>query len=308
MRVLLTGATGFVAAGLLPRLEQPVVFSRDADRARRSLERFHVTAYSWQPEREPPPAAAWEGVEAVIHLAGESIADGRWTEAKKKRLWDSRVVATSNLVAGLRNLADPPRVLICASASGYYGDRGDQPLTERDPPGDDFLARLCVAWEDAAREAETLGIRVVRPRLGIVLGPGGGALEKLLTIFRSGLASPLGDGRQWMSWIHREDLAELLMFAIAHSEIQGPLNASSPHPVTNREFTRTLAAAVHRPSFMPAVPRFALRLSMGEVADALLASQRMVPAGPESAGFVFRHPQLRGALQDVLGRQPANTG
>ena len=300
MRALITGATGFIGGRLLRVLPEAVVLSRDAQRAQRALEPFRVTAHAWQPAEEPAPAAAFEGVEVVFHLAGESLAEGRWTAAKKKRLRDSRVAGTRRLVAGLKQLSDRPRVLIAASAIGYYGNRGDLELVESDPPGTDFLAELCVEWEDAAREAESLGIRVVHPRIGIVLGTAGGVLAKLQPIFRAGLGSPLGDGQQWISWIHQDDLVGLMMFAAQRDDLHGALNATAPHPVTSRQFTKMLAEALHRPALLPAVPRFALRMALGEFADALTASQRVLPANAQKAGFSFQHAQLREALEHVL--------
>jgi uncharacterized protein len=244
----------------------------------------------------------------VFHLAGESIAQGRWTAEKKKRLRESRVQGTRNLVATLEKLTDRPRVLVSASAIGYYGDRGDQELVETDPPGSDFLADICVDWEAVAREAESLGIRVVHPRIGIVLGTAGGALAKLLPIFRAGLASPLGNGQQWMSWIHQDDLAALMMFAAERDDLRGPVNATAPHPVTNRQFTKILAEVLHRPALLPAIPKFALRMSMGEFAEALVASQRVLPARAQTAGFAFGHPDLRAALEQVLQAPTAGAG
>jgi len=300
MRALVTGATGFVGRHLLALLDRPVVLSRDAQRARENLCEFEVTAYDWDPTREPAPAAAFDGVQTVFHLAGESIAEGRWTTAKKQRLRDSRVLGTRNLVATLRQLTDGPRVLIAASAIGYYGERGDQVLSESETPGEGFLPELCVDWEHEAWQAQSHGVRVVNPRLGLVLSTDGGALGKMLPLFRYGMASPLGNGRQWMSWIHVVDLVRLLVFAAEHDTVQGPLNATAPNPVTNREFTKKLAAALHRPAFLPPVPRFALHLALGQFADALLESQRVVPTAAEQAGFRFQHPELREALQHLL--------
>jgi uncharacterized protein len=277
-----------------------MVLSRDVQRAEHELQDFPVTVHAWNPVDQPAPAAAFEGVDAVFHLAGESIAEGRWTSAKKQRLHDSRVLGTRNLVATLGQLADPPRVLVSASAIGYYGDRGDQPLRESDTPGEGFLSELCVAWEREAQAAGSVGVRVVHPRLGIVLSPDGGALAKLLPLFRKGMASPLGQGRQYMSWIHIDDLLDLLVFAAEQDAVTGPVNATAPYPVTNREFTKMLAAVLHRPVWLPPVPKFALRLTMGEFADSLFQSQRVLPAAAEQAGFRFQHPQLDGALQHLL--------
>jgi uncharacterized protein len=300
MRALITGATGFVGQKLLARLEQPIVLSRDVERARRALQDDRVTVYGWNPVDELAPASAFEGVDVVFHLAGESIAEGRWTAAKKQRLRESRVLGTANLVSTLRQLTDRPRVLVSASAIGYYGDRGDQVLRESDGPGEGFLSDLCVAWERESRAAESVGVRVVTPRIGIVLNPDGGALAKMLPLFRKGMASPLGNGRQYMSWIHIDDLLDLLLLAAENDALAGPLNATAPEPVTNRDFTRILAAVLHRPILLPPVPKFALRLSLGEFAEALFQSQRVIPEAAQRCGFTFQHAELDGALRDLL--------
>ena len=308
MRALVTGATGFVGRRLLAKLDHPIVLSRKPQRAREELMDYPVTVYGWNPAEEPAPAEALEGVDVVFHLAGESIADGRWTAAKKQRLRDSRVLGTRNLVAVLRDLKTKhaaeqvrlPQTLVSASAIGFYGDRGDQELRESDAPGEGFLPELCVAWEREAREAESVGVRVVSPRIGLVLDPAGGALGKMLPLFRAGLASPLGNGRQYMSWIHIDDLIRLLLFAAEQNSVTGPVNATAPHPVSNRDFTRILAKVLHRPTLLPPVPKFALRLSMGEFADALFDSQRVIPAAAEQHGFPFQHPELEDALKHLL--------
>jgi uncharacterized protein len=323
MRALVTGATGFVGRRLLGKLDHPIVLSRNPQRAREELMDYPVTVHGWNPTEEPAPAEAFEGVDVVFHLAGESIADGRWTAAKKQRLHDSRVLGTRNLVAALLKTGQAPapvafpktglssgvhdsepvsvsRVLVSASAIGYYGDRGEQELRESAAPGEGFLPDLCVAWEREAREAESAGVRVVSPRIGLVLNPGGGALGKMLPLFRAGLASPLGNGRQYMSWIHIDDLIRLLLFAAEHGNVAGPVNATAPHPVTNRDFTRILAKVLHRPALLPPVPKFALRLSMGEFANVLFESQRVIPAAAEQYGFQFQHPELEQALKHLL--------
>jgi uncharacterized protein len=300
MRALVTGATGFVGRKLLARLQDPVVLSRDAQRARQNLQAFHPTVFPWNPADQAAPAQAFEGVDVVFHLAGESVADGRWTAAKKQRLQDSRILGTRNLIATIAELDQPPQVLISASAVGYYGDRGDQKLVESDAPGEGFLADLSVAWEMEAQKAAASSVRVVNPRIGIVLSPDGGALARLLPIFRKGMGSPLGDGHQYMAWIHIDDLLDLMLLAAEQESISGPLNATAPHPVTNRDFTKTLAAVLHRPLLLPPVPKLALRLSMGEFADSLFHSQRVLPNVAEQAGFPFRYPQLDVALQQLL--------
>lgn len=244
------------------------------------------------PRNAPPPEC-----DAVVHLAGEPVAQ-RWTEDAKKRIADSRVEGTRRLINALSLQAQRPRVLVCASAVGYYGSRGDQILLEDSSPGSDFLARVVVAWEEAAGLGESLGMRVVRMRFGMVLGHGG-ALAKLLPPFRFGAGGKLGSGHQWMAWIHLEDAVNLILFALDYGAIRGAVNATAPHPVTNEEFTGRLANVLHRPAFLP-VPAFALKLALGEMAEMVLASQRVLPTVAKSAGFRFQYPELRLALENLL--------
>ena len=303
MRALVTGATGFVGHRLLGHLESPVVLSRDGGKAEHDLARFAVKGFSWNPQAEPPPAAAFEGVDTVIHLAGEPVASGLWTSAKKVRLRDSRIAGTRNLVATLGKLPVKPKVLVSASAVGYYGDRGDEVLDESAAPSSDFLGEVCQGWEREALAAQAFGIRVVIIRVGIVLGEKGGALAKMLTPFYLGAGSPLGNGRQYMAWIHIEDLVRIMLFAAEHHAVSGPLNGTAPNPVTNRQFTRTLGRVLRRPTFLPAVPGFMLRLMLGEVSSILLNSQRAIPQAAEQAGFKFAYPQLEGALDNIFRRR-----
>jgi uncharacterized protein (TIGR01777 family) len=302
MRALVTGATGFIGRWLLGKLDQPVVLSRSAARAEKSLASFGVRAFDWEPQSAPPLPAAFDGIDTVFHLAGDSVAKGRWTERKKARIHDSRVIGTQNLVAGLRGLARKPKVLISASAVGYYGSRGDDELDERRPPGDDFLAEVCIGWEREAAAARELGLRVVPIRIGIVLGEKGGALAKMLPPFYLGLGSPLGSGQQYWPWIHIEDLVEMMLFAAREPAIDASLNGVAPHPVTNREFTTTLGKVLGRPTFMPAVPQFVLKTMLGEFAGVLLSSQRAYPRAALAAGFAFKFADLEPALRDVLHR------
>jgi uncharacterized protein len=299
MRALLTGATGLIGARLAGRLAQAVVLSRDPERARRRL--GAAAAHAWAPESGPPPAPALADVDVVFHLAGEPVSEGRWTAERKRRIRDSRVLGTRHLVAGLAEQARRPRVLVCASAVGYYGDRGDDVLDETAPSGSGFLAEVCAAWEGEARAAEALGIRVVPVRIGIVLATEGGALAKLLGPFRAGAGGTMAGGRQWMPWLHIDDLVGLLLHAATNQGVRGPMNAVAPHPVTNRDFTRALAHAVHRPALLP-VPAFALRLLLGQMSEVVTASARALPALAERTGYVFRHPELHGALAALLGR------
>lgn len=294
MRIALTGATGFIGRNLTRALE-----ARGDEL--RILTRFpggRPGHYAWGPTAAPPNTAALEGCEAVIHMAGEPVAQ-RWTGAAKQRIRDSRVLGTRHLVESLGALAERPRVLVCASAIGYYGSRGDEILTEDSAPGSDFLAESCVAWEAEARAAEQLGVRVARARIGIVLGKGGGALEKMLPPFKAGLGGRLGHGRQWMSWIHVDDLVRLLLWALEQPGVSGAVNATAPNPVINTEFTRDLAAVLRRPALFP-VPAMALKLLYGEMSEVLLGSQRVVPAAAQALGFEFRYPLLRGALENLL--------
>ena len=297
MRALVTGATGFIGRRLVRELDRPLILSRRPEEARKILGAAEV--HAWNPEEGPPPVEAFEGVEAIFHLAGDSVASGRWTAAKKARIRRSRVQGTANLVEGLRNLKSRPRVLVSASAVGYYGSRGDEVLEEASAPGTDFLAGVSVAWEAEAGRARELGLRVVTVRNGMVLGAGGGALARMLLPFKLGLGGRLGDGRHWMPWVHLDDVVGLMLDA-AKSEISGAMNAVAPEPVINQEFTRTLARVLHRPAVFP-VPRFALALLFGELSTLLLASQRVVPRVAERAGYKFRFTSLEEALRQSVG-------
>ncbi len=300
MRALVTGATGFVGQRLLALLQQPVVLSRDGARAEMELAKFGVKAFSWNPTQKRPPAEAFTGVDAVFHLAGDSVASGRWTSAKKVRMRESRIAGTRNLVATLASLPVKPKVLISASAVGYYGDCGDEVLAESATPAGDYLAELCQGWEREALAAEQHGIRVALIRIGIVLGEKGGALSKMLKPFYVGAGAPLGNGKQYMPWIHIQDLVKLMLFAAENDFVHGPLNGVAPSPVTNREFTKSLGRAIRRPTFMPPVPGFMLRLMFGEFGSILLNSQRAIPKAAEQAGFKFDYADLEPALQNIF--------
>jgi len=279
MNIALTGATGFIGrrAGELLRGEGHTVRAIST--------------------RTAPRATDLAGCEAVIHLAGEPVSQ-RWTAAARERIRASRVEGTRALVAALA--AKPPAVLVSASAVGYYGSRGDETLTESSAPASDFLGRIAVEWEREAREAEKLGVRVVTLRIAVVLGRDGGALAKMLVPFRLGVGGRIGDGKQWMPWIHLNDLASLIGFAVRNPSLAGAVNAAAPEPVTNAEFTRELARALHRPAIFP-VPRAALKLAFGEMAEVIFASQRVVPEVALRAGFQFRFPAIRGALEEIAG-------
>ncbi len=302
MRALITGATGFVGRRLMAQIAEPVVLSRDPQQARGKLDR--ATLHYWDPLSAAPPADAFAGVDVVFHLAGEPVGEGRWSAAKKQRIRDSRVIGTRNLVKGMQALDERPRVLVAASAIGYYGSRGDEVLDESSPPASDFLAEVCREWEAEARAAEQLGVRVVSTRFGIVLGEGG-ALAKMLLPFKLGLGGRLGSGRQWMSWIHIDDVVGILLAAAESDQYRGPVNAVSPDPVTNREFTRVLAGVLHRPALFP-VPALALRMAVGGFSEVLLGSQRVLPKVAQRAGYDFRYPSLADALRAVVEHRPAH--
>src|SRR5688572_14908985 len=296
MKALVTGATGFIGSALVAKLDRPHVLTRDPARARETLGP-NVTPFAWDPVSGPPPAEAFQGVDAVFNLAGENVGGGRWTKKRKAAIRESRIACTRNLVEGIRSLAARPRVPVSASAVGYYGDRGDEKLDERASAGSDFLSEVCMAWEVEARAAAPLGVRVVTPRFGVVLGPGG-ALAKMLFPFKLGLGGRLGSGHQWMPWIAREDVVGLLLFA-ASSDVSGPLNAVAPGPVTNREFTKALGAALGRWTIFP-VPGFMLRLVVGEFGSVLLGSQRAVPGVALQKGYHYVYRDLAGALRASL--------
>ncbi len=297
LKALITGGTGLLGQELLANLTDAVVLSRDPARATRKLGGARVVR--WDPATEAAPLEALQGVEAIFNLAGESVAGGRWTEDQKRRIRDSRVVGTRNLVAGLRALDRKPEVLVSASAVGYYGDRGDEDLDESSPAGRGFLAEVCTEWEHEALAAEALGVRVVCVRIGIVLAPGGGALARMITPFKLGAGGRLGSGKQWMPWIHIDDAVGVLLHASRTAAVRGGMNAVSPHPVTNAEFTRALGHAVHRPAFLT-VPKTALRIAFGEMSEILMASQRVLPRVAERAGYAFKHNELDGALAAVM--------
>jgi len=306
MRVTLTGATGLIGARLVRALtvrgDQVTVLSRDAARAAAEL---GVETAAWDPLAGPAPAGALAGRDAVVHLAGEPVAQ-RWSADARRRIRESRVRGTANLVAGLRDAEPRPRALVSASAVGYYGARGDEELDESAPPGEDFLARVCVAWEEAAQAAERDGVRVARLRTGVVLDPAGGALAKMLPPFRAGVGGPVAGGRQWMPWIHVDDLVGLYLAALDGERWSGAFNATAPAPATNRDFSKAFGRVLRRPALAP-VPRLALRLLYGEMEQIVTTGQRAVPRRALELGFRFAHPELGEALRAALGRgQPSS--
>lgn len=299
MKVVVTGGTGFLGSGLVAALRgeghEVAVVTRDPARARVPA---GVRAVSWS----DLPAAV-DGADAVANLAGETIAQ-RWTSSAKARIVESRAEAAGMVGTALAEAKHRPAVLLNASAVGFYGNRGDEELTEASVPGTGFLAETTEAWEEAARRAAPEGVRLVLLRTGIVLGEGGGALSKMLLPFRLGVGGPLGSGRQWMPWIHRADLLSLLVATLEDSRFEGPVNAVAPFPVTMKEFAATLGRVLHRPALLPA-PAFAIRAAMGEMASLVLDGQKVLPAKASALGFRFRFERLEAALGDLLGRSAA---
>jgi len=279
MTVGVTGAAGFLGTQLTAELKK------------RGHNSYRLT--------RNPSAESLASADAVIHLAGEPVFQ-RWTPKLKQRIYESRVNGTRNLVTAIAKNATRPAVLVCASAVGIYGSRGDEVLTENSTRGSDFLARVVADWEQAAQAAESLGIRVVSLRFGIVLG-NGGALRAMLLPFKLGIGGRIGSGKQWMSWIHLQDAVNLVLFALENNKVQGALNATAPQPVTNAEFTIELARVLHRPAIFP-VPPFALRLMFGEMADILLGGQRVLPVAAQAAAFEFQYPELTPALANLLAQ------
>ena len=298
MKITISGASGFIGRRLLKVLgdggHSLHAFSRHAGTNLPA----GVALSVWDPMKGPPPKASLEEADAILHLAGEPVAQ-RWTDEAKRRIRESRVAGTHQLVEALAALPRTPSVLVAASATGYYGSRGDEVLDESASPASGFLPEICVAWEREAQAAESLGLRVVRIRIGLVLDPRGGALQRMLPPFRLGAGGRLGSGRQWMSWIHLADLVDLFRFVI-DNPVGGAVNGVAPQPVRNLDFTRHLARAVHRPAWFP-VPELALKTLFGEMGSVLLESQRVVPRAAEAAGFRFRFPELGPALADLIG-------
>ncbi|HEV2699101.1 MAG TPA: TIGR01777 family oxidoreductase [Terriglobales bacterium] len=296
-RIVMSGASGLIGSALAAFLE---AHERKVTR----LVRRSPTAPNearWDPMASIPPQEI-SGFDTVIHLSGENVA-GLWTAAKKQRIRESRVVSTQNLSRALARAEKKPALFLCASAIGYYGTRGDEVLTEESPSGSGFLAEVCHEWETATVAAREAGIRVVNLRIGIVLSRHGSALKQMLLPFRLGMGGRIGSGRQWWSWIHIDDVVYAVWHIVRGDAIAGPVNMTAPNPVTNAEFTRTLAGVLHRPALLP-IPAFATRLAFGEFADdGLLASARIVPNKLLALGFEFRFPELVAALQDVIGRR-----
>lgn len=302
MRIVVAGGSGFLGQALCGALvrdgHEVVVLGRAGGGPTPPGARPVL----WTPDGTAGPwAGEVEGADAVVNLAGAGVADARWTASRKTLLRTSRLEATSSLVAAIRAASTPPRVFLSGSAIGFYGPHGDETITEQSGPGDDFLARITVEWETSAAPAASASTRLVLLRTGIVLGPEGGALAKMLLPFRLGVGGPLGSGRQWMSWVHRDDWVAMMRWLIGDARVRGAVNLTAPEPVANATFTRALGRAVRRPAFMP-VPGVALRVLYGELADTLLTGQRVLPQVAQTLGFRFAWPTLGPALDDLLRR------
>jgi uncharacterized protein (TIGR01777 family) len=302
MRVTITGATGLIGTKLVRALrergDEVVVLSRSPEKAREGL---GVEAVGWDPSAGPAPAAGFAGSDAVVHLAGENVAQ-RWSAEAKERILESRRTGTRNLVEGLRTLPAKPTVLVSSSAVGYYGKHGDEELGEDASHGSDFLAEVCVAWEREADAARDLGLRVAKIRTGVVLDPEGGALAKMLPFFKAGVGGPVAGGRQYMPWIHVDDMVALYLAALDGEDWEGPVNGTSPTPVTNKTFSKSLGSVLGRPAFAP-VPAFAIRTLYGQMAEIVTEGQRAVPRRARELGFTWKFEELEPALRDALGKR-----
>jgi len=301
MKVLVTGATGFVGKKLVSQLinrgHKVSILTRDTEIARKRLP-MNCEFHKWEPELYPPSSQAFDGVNAVVHLAGENIADGRWSESRKNKIKDSRVLSTRNLISTLKSMKNPPDTFVSASAVGFYGKDKPVELYEDLDPGKDFLADVCKEWEHEAFAARDHNIRTIALRIGIVLGYEGGAIKKMLPPFWAGVGGTLGDGNQWMSWIHIKDLVGMIIHSLENKTIQGAYNATSPDPVTNKEFTKCLAKVLRRPAILP-VPKFALKIILGEMSDLLLGSLKVSSSKIIESGYTFQFPYLLSALNDI---------
>ena len=296
MKVLITGASGLIGTALQKSFKEKgyemLLAGRGEPKAANEIQ--------WDAEHGFAEPDRLEGVDAVVHLAGESISALRWTDDKKKAIRDSRIHGTHSVVEAIANMKQKPKVFVSASAVGYYGDRGDEPLTETSRPGDTFLSDVSKEWETESRRAEDSGVRTVLLRNGIVLSKDGGALATMLTPFKFGVGGVIGSGQQWMSWISLDDVVAIVNYAIENEHVRGAINAVSPNPVTNEEFTKTMGEVLYRPTFIP-LPEFAVNFVLGEMGDALLLdSTRVIPKRLEEAGFEFKFPNLKQALENEV--------
>ncbi len=300
MKILVTGATGFIGQKLCEVLSQSghqlVGLSRSADSAKQKVPSLSEV-FSWDPEREYAPMEAFSEVDAVIHLAGESVA-GRWTKEKKQSIYDSRIEGTKHLVGSMLKADSKPQMFISTSAIGFYGERGDDSLGEDESPGNDFLANVCKDWEAASKPAAEQNVKVANIRIGIVLGPDGGALDAMLLPAKMGVSGPLGSGQQWWSWIHQADVVGLIEH-ILDQQIEGPVNLTSPNPMRQKGFAKVMGDVLNRPAFMPA-PSFALKALLGEFSVELLSSKRVLPKKAQETGYTFKFPELEAALKNIL--------
>lgn len=302
MKILVTGSTGLIGSALVQHLKGE---GHAVTRLLRSRVSPGEKGFLWDVQSGTLYAKPLEGLDAVVHLAGENIGAGRWSLTRKAIIRDSRVRGTRLLSETLARLEQPPKVLVCASAMGFYGDRRDETLNEKSSGGTGFLPELCREWEAASEAAAAKGIRVVHLRIGLVLSAEGGALKRMLPPFKLGVAGRLGSGEQFMSWVALDDLVGVIEHAITHNSLAGPVNAATPNPVTNQEFTKTLGRVLGRPTIFP-VPAFAVRLLFGEMGDALLlSSARLEPTRLTASGFMFRYPELEPALRYVLNKPAA---
>lgn len=305
MKVLITGATGFIGRRVVKALQnagdEVVVLTRSAYHAKSALGE-KCNYFVWDHTTSTlPPEEAFEGVDGVINLMGEGIADKRWSDLQKRRIYDSRILGTSNLVKRIENMEPRrrPQVLVSASAIGIYGDRGEEEISEDSTPAHDFLAKVCTDWEAEANKAQKLGLRVVLVRTGVVIGHAGGALKKMLPAFKIGAGGVVGDGHQYMSWIHVDDLADMYVTSLKNAEVRGAINGTAPNPVTNKEFTKTLGRTLKRPT-IAAVPGFILKLIFGEMSTVLLEGAKVIPRKIKEKNFNFKYPTLDRALDQAV--------